>query len=362
MPDEMKLAREHVDKSPAAEVTGASVTPGNTADGNVSASVRPAAASPKPVGIHTSLESVTFESCGSERKQAFNEYLAQRKKLESEEKRLKQKKAREDFLSMLEESKDLTSSMRSSKALTLFENDPRFQAVDKDGEREELYEDYLVDLERKEREKAREERKKNLAEYRAFLESCDFIKANTQWRKGCIDKFYRIHPRPGRRGEETSEAFFKVHDFFCGDTNIGNRSKKGFKGDMLRTDGARWHHSGELSSWQLCVKSHFRREEKPSPMAEEPLTYANKAEAKNAFKELLESVHVESDWTWDQTMRVIINDMRYGALKTLGERKQAFNEYLAQRKKMESEEKRLKQKKANEDFSCYRWVLEWMEK
>lgn len=27
-----------------------------------------------------------------------------------------------------------------------------------------------------------------------------------------------------------------------------------------------------------------------------------------------------------QTMRVIINDKRYGALKTLGERKQAFNE------------------------------------
>jgi pre-mRNA-processing factor 40 len=71
----------------------------------------------------------------------------------------------------------------SSKALALFEDDPRFQAVDKDREREELFEDYLVDLERKEREKAREERKKNLSEYRTFLESCDFIKANTQWRK-----------------------------------------------------------------------------------------------------------------------------------------------------------------------------------
>lgn len=31
------------------------------------------------------------------------------------------------------------------------------------------------------------------------------------------------------------------------------------------------------------------------------------------------------EWN-SQTMRVIINDKRYGALKTLGERKQAFNE------------------------------------
>jgi len=118
-----------------------------------------------------------------ERKQAFNEYLAQRKKQETEEKRVKQKIAREQFLVMLEECKELTSTMRWSKAIGMFEEDPRFLGVEKDREREELFEDYLVDLDRKEREKAREERKKNLAEYRIFLESCDFIKANTQWRK-----------------------------------------------------------------------------------------------------------------------------------------------------------------------------------
>ncbi|OEL27724.1 Pre-mRNA-processing protein 40A [Dichanthelium oligosanthes] len=89
-------------------------------------------------------------------------------------------------------------------------------------------------------------------------------------------------------------------------------------------------------------------EEKTSE--EEPTVYATKTEAKNAFKFLLESVNVESDWTWDQTMRVIINDKRYGALKTLGERKQAFNEYLNQRKKFEAEEKRIKQRKARDDF------------
>lgn len=37
----------------------------------------------------------------------------------------------------------------SSKALLMFEDDPRFLAVEKDREREELFEDYIVELERK---------------------------------------------------------------------------------------------------------------------------------------------------------------------------------------------------------------------
>ncbi|PHT97562.1 putative LRR receptor-like serine/threonine-protein kinase [Capsicum chinense] len=80
-----------------------------------------------------------------------------------------------------------------------------------------------------------------------------------------------------------------------------------------------------------------------------PLVYESKA-AKSAFKTLLESVNIGSDCMWDQAMRAVINDRRYGALKSLGERKQAFNEYLSQKKKLEAEERRVKQKKAREDF------------
>ncbi|XVF64223.1 hypothetical protein PTKIN_Ptkin09bG0151300 [Pterospermum kingtungense] len=118
-----------------------------------------------------------------ERKQAFNEYLGQRKKLEAGERRMRQKKAREEFTKMLEESKELTSSMRWSKAQSLFENDERFKAVERARDREDLFENYIVDLERKERERAAEEKRQNIAEYRKFLEYCDFIKANSQWRK-----------------------------------------------------------------------------------------------------------------------------------------------------------------------------------
>ncbi|GMH23206.1 hypothetical protein Nepgr_025049 [Nepenthes gracilis] len=118
-----------------------------------------------------------------ERKQAFNEYLGQRKKQEAEERRIKQKKAKEEFIKMLEESKELTSSMKWSEAITLFEDDERFKAVERVRDREELFENYLVELQKKEKVKAQEEYRRNREEYKKFLESCDFIKVNSHWRK-----------------------------------------------------------------------------------------------------------------------------------------------------------------------------------
>ncbi|KAL8165977.1 hypothetical protein V2J09_007476, partial [Rumex salicifolius] len=118
-----------------------------------------------------------------ERKQAFNEYLGQRKKQEAEERRIRQKKAKEEFTKMLEESEELTSSTKWSKAITMFEDDERFKAVERARDREDLFENYMVDLQKKEKVKAQEEYRQNRDEYRKYLESCDFIKVNSQWRK-----------------------------------------------------------------------------------------------------------------------------------------------------------------------------------
>lgn len=138
-----------------------------------------------------------------EKKQVFNEFLGDRKKQEIEERRLKQKKVRDDFTKMLEESRELTSSTRWRKAEVMFEGDERFNAVERAKDREDLFESYIAELRKKERAKAAEEHKRNIMEYRAFLESCDFIKASSQWRKvqdrletdercSRLDKFERL--------------------------------------------------------------------------------------------------------------------------------------------------------------------------
>ena len=57
---------------------------------------------------------------------------------------------------------------------------------------------------------------------------------------------------------------------------------------------------------------------------------------------LLQSV--PSSATWEHAMKLIVNDPRYGALKHLNERKQAFNEYKTQRVKEEKVNEPLHQK------------------
>lgn len=67
-----------------------------------------------------------FKSIG-EKKACFNEYLQQRANEEKDEKRRKEKEVKEDFLLLLELSPELKTGMRYSKAVSLFEDEPRWK-------------------------------------------------------------------------------------------------------------------------------------------------------------------------------------------------------------------------------------------
>ncbi|KAJ3283019.1 PRP40 pre-mRNA processing factor 40, partial [Blyttiomyces sp. JEL0837] len=88
----------------------------------------------------------------------------------------------------------------------------------------------------------------------------------------------------------------------------------------------------------------------PKPDPDLAPKFDTKEEAEAAFKELLEEANVGVDWTWEQTMRSIIGKPMYRALKTLAERKQAFQEYIEDRKRREHAEQLEKVKKEREMF------------
>lgn len=68
------------------------------------------------------------------------------------------------------------------KVVTIVETDPRFIAVP-EKEREGLYEEFITEREKEEREAARIARKENMKKFRIKLENDSNINVTSQWRK-----------------------------------------------------------------------------------------------------------------------------------------------------------------------------------
>ncbi|XP_062434136.1 pre-mRNA-processing factor 40 homolog A isoform X2 [Rhea pennata] len=109
-------------------------------------------------------------------------------------------------------------------------------------------------------------------------------------------------------------------------------------------DSSKQEASGDAAS---------KKEEDDAQPVKKTYTWNTKEEAKQAFKELLKEKRVPSNASWEQAMKMIINDPRYSALAKLSEKKQAFNAYKVQTEKEEKEEARSKYKEAKESFQRF---------
>uniref|UniRef100_A0AAX7SLH6 Pre-mRNA-processing factor 40 homolog A n=1 Tax=Astatotilapia calliptera TaxID=8154 RepID=A0AAX7SLH6_ASTCA len=111
--------------------------------------------------------------------------------------------------------------------------------------------------------------------------------------------------------------------------------------------------SSETSAATEAVASvEVVKEERPE-LQKKTYKWNTKEEAKQAFKELLKEKGVSSNSSWEQAMKLIINDPRYSALPKLSEKKQAFNAYKVQTEKEEKEEARIKYKESKETFQRF---------
>jgi len=123
------------------------------------------------------------------------------------------------------------------------------------------------------------------------------------------------------------------------------------------TKASVWEMPIELKRLRGLVKEAEESEDEAPPKGgrkeseekEEP-EYATQEDRRNAFRELLEEKNVKSTVKWEEALKTIQDDRRLNALNTAGERKQAFAEYITQRKKKDKDEERQKKVRAKDDF------------
>lgn len=301
-----------------------------------------------------------------ERKQAFNEFLAQKKKQEAEDRRNKQKMARDEYRRMLEESTELTSSTKWSKVQTMFEDDERFEAIEREKDRKDMFENYIEELKQKERVKAQEERRRSITEYRKFLESCDFIKASSQWRKvqdrlesdercSCLDKMDRleIFQEYLRDLEKEEEEQRKI------------QKEELRKAERKNRDEFRKLMEDHVASGTITAKTYWRDyctmvKDLPAFVAVASNTsgstpkylfedlaeelqkqyHVDKARVKDAVK--LKKVSISSTWTLDDLKAAILEDVGSPSISDVNF-KLIFDDLLERAK--EKEEKEAKKRK-----------------
>lgn len=97
----------------------------------------------------------------------------------------------------------------------------------------------------------------------------------------------------------------------------------------------------------------------PVPMRSQPMlgpggipNFQTQQEAERAFMGMLKTIGVNASWTWEQVMRETITNPMYKALKTLAERKTAFEKYVVESKREEKEER---------ERSLEEWRKEWFK-
>ncbi|XP_063808843.1 pre-mRNA-processing factor 40 homolog B isoform X11 [Pseudophryne corroboree] len=119
------------------------------------------------------------------------------------------------------------------------------------------------------------------------------------------------------------------------DTEAAQEDAAAYQKDIINSDSLQMEDEGKMEPEKIFYH------------------WSTKEEAKQLFKDLLKEKGVPSNASWEQAMKMIINDPRYSALPKLSEKKQAFNAYKSQREKEEKEETRLRAKEAKEKLQRF---------
>ncbi|XP_058529739.1 pre-mRNA-processing factor 40 homolog B isoform X5 [Ochotona princeps] len=116
----------------------------------------------------------------SEKKQAFNAYKAQREKEEKEEARLRAKEAKQTLQHFLEQHERMTSTTRYRRAEQTF-GELEVWAVVPERDRKEVYDDVIFFLAKKEKEQAKQLRRRNIQALKSILDSMSSVSFQTSW-------------------------------------------------------------------------------------------------------------------------------------------------------------------------------------
>jgi pre-mRNA-processing factor 40 len=120
-----------------------------------------------------------------EKRVLFDDFIKECKTREREEQRLKKDKLKIKFRQMLEEDHTITSDTKFSDIVMKYCTEERWRSID-ERERDDLFQDYLDDLEARENEDRRSLRETKMKTFRKILED-KRLPVSTRWKDICLN-------------------------------------------------------------------------------------------------------------------------------------------------------------------------------
>eukprot|EP01080_Neovahlkampfia_damariscottae_P007606 gene7606-11929_t len=107
----------------------------------------------------------------NEKKALFAKYINQKKQKEKELKKSRQKKVKDDFFELLSKTHSISTNSTYKKILPMIEDDRRFLAVEREIDRLEYFDDFIIDLYKREKRTIEEMKSTQKSSFRKLLES-----------------------------------------------------------------------------------------------------------------------------------------------------------------------------------------------
>ncbi|EHB05327.1 Pre-mRNA-processing factor 40-like protein A [Heterocephalus glaber] len=250
----------------------------------------------------------------SEKKQAFNAYKVQTEKEEKEEARSKYKEAKESFQRFLENHEKMTSTTRYKKAEQMFGEMEVWNAIS-ERDRLEIYEDVLFFLSKKEKEQAKQLRKRNWEALKNILDNMA-VTYSTTWSE--------------------AQQYLMDNPTFAEDEELQNMDKE----DAL-----------------ICFEEHIRALEKEEEEEKQKsLLRERRRQRKNRESFQDKGFVVEVNTTFEDFVAIISSTKRSTTLDA-GNIKLAFNSLLEKAEAREREREKEEARKMKRKESAFKSML-----
>ncbi|XP_067928748.1 transcription elongation regulator 1-like isoform X2 [Watersipora subatra] len=237
-----------------------------------------------------------------ERKQVFEAYVKERAEEERQERRRELKRKKESFIEMLA-STSLTSKSSFSDVASKFAKDERFKAIEKMRERESIFNEYLSDLRKKEKEERILQKEKVKVEYLNMLKEFIELSRHSSWTKTkdklASDPRYKAVESSSKR-EDWFRDYIKYLD--TEDSDHEERSRKEREREKRERQEASLREREKEVQKSLGETLRERDKEREQHRREE---------AQQQFKALLVDLVRNVDSSWRDTRKLLKKDARW---------------------------------------------------